>query len=514
MTTLKNTTQPLPAAPANMAGAARGGLALESALQQIRDVCSDHGIGDPHALTTLVGSQHADTALFLFHGGGDVPARAQIRELGHDLEESLDLTEPLTLGLDKPIVRLAHAMRAAFAGGVIVLCTWIVVGAAITSQNAMAAHTSAAFVLSLLAGTLIALALLEAAHIGAVALSSADVSELRLSHPRVFRLHRHINTKEKLEEYLAARQVGVVLLVFVIAEVTRTAGMTTLPGTAIAIPAAAAILFQVGAPGALMVLVIGQVAPQVLTARRPAALMNSPLMAAAFTATRAIGHLGLALPAKWLVSWSTETERIPSAPRSRFLTTALDIEGHSVQLLRRELRIGPSRSESCTEAAIAVHQDSLGVLGYALSMSRSPNDLDVAAVVQRDGSSVPVTFTKATEKTSRPAYAHFPYDFTPQVGTYHPTDTLSVVMTAGFEAPIYEDVIAIDAPTKLVMLTVRFEEPPVPLTQGILTITRQGDGDVLSTIALEPIVEPDGLVVLHAKVAYPDTGTIIKISWR
>lgn len=186
-------------------------LAIARAANSIRRACEQHAL-DEGALDSLLGHQEElSTAIaYVFDSDRVQPTRALMRRLADDVQEALDLTDLLDAGLPSAGERLLGALRAFVAGCAFVLSTWIVVGSIVSGQNELAATTSPVLALATLVGALFLLALLEAAHIGAVALSTADVSSLRDSHPRVFRLHRYINTKAKLEHYLAARQVGVV----------------------------------------------------------------------------------------------------------------------------------------------------------------------------------------------------------------------------------------------------------------------------------------------------------------
>ena len=344
----------------------------------------------------------------------------------------------------------------------------------------MAQNTSPVLALTMLVVALIGLGLLEAAHIGAVALSTADVSTLEASHPRVFRLHRFINTKHKLEEYLSARQLGVVMIVFIIAELTRTAELKQLPGTSIAFPTFVEPFLRIGAPGALLVLVIAQVAPQLITARRPAALMNLAPMAAAFGFTRGIGRLGLASPASWLVGWSTQTERIPSAPRERYNAETLDVDGFGVLITRREVEVHRNQTTTTNETTIAIYDDDRSQLLGSASLPTSPTQLKMYASLLRDNNRLPVITDSLEEtRTEDGKGKRLRALVAPRLGTFEAGDVLDVTTIATFNSELTEDYVCIEQPTKLVVVRVILEHPSVPLPPALLTLTRESRGPAL-----------------------------------
>ncbi|HEY7873637.1 MAG TPA: hypothetical protein VIG64_00805, partial [Actinomycetota bacterium] len=425
-----------------------------------------HGIDHAALAALLADQQHLlPPSNYVFGLTEVAPSLKAMRDLVQLIEQRLDLAEPLAVDLAGPMHHALGRLRAAFATTVLGLSGWTVIGSILTSRNDLAARTSPLITLAILLTVLVALALLEAAHIGAVALSTADVSTLEYSHPRVFRLHRFIATKAKLEDYLAARQVGVVLLVFVMAEVTRTVGLSTLPGTSIAIPPALGALFQIGAPGALLVLIVGQVAPQIVTARRPAAMMNLFPMAAAFHATRFVGHLGLAQPASWLVSWSTATERIPSAPRERFTSATVDVAGFGTLMTRRDISVGSDHTRATTESTIVFHENDRTMLSLDVaSVSKTPSRLRVSGCLFHEATKLPVVCSSLNEyRMPDPRGTLLACNFAPRAGCFQIGDVLDITTVADYDEQLDEDFVVITAPTKLATIRVVLEHPPAPL---------------------------------------------------
>jgi hypothetical protein len=490
---------------------------LAHAMSCVRDACAKHGLDEDQLVALFARQPEVHRAIACTFGNAtSVPSRPEMERLVAQVEEVLDLPAPLPVDLASPLRIAGRACGDATAGCALLLSMWIVIGAIVSGHNAMAANTSPTATIAMLAVALIVLGLLEAAHIGAVALSTADVSALESTHARVFRLHRFIDTKDKLEQYLAARQLGVVLIVFVIAEVTRTAGLQRLPGTSITFPAIAEPLLRVGAPGALLVLVIAQVAPQLITARRPAALMNLAPMFVAFKLTRGIGHLGLARPASWLVSWSKETERIPSAPRERYNAETVDVIGFGVLVTRRHVAVGHRQTVTTSETTIAVFtNDRSQLVSSSASVPTSPVQLKMHASLLRGDDRLPVVTDSLEESRAEDRKGiRLRALIAPRLGTFETGDVLDVSTTATFDSELLEDYVVIDQPTKLVVLRVTIEHPPAPLPPALLTITRELEDLPYVVETIRPrLCEDTTSVELVAVVTYPDSGSTIRLRW-
>jgi len=490
----------------------------ETARVWLRRVAGEHGFGADMLCSFFAGQRTLQDAVdYVFGLTEAAPTRTTLRRLASELQDRLDLHEPLAVDLASPVERVLRSIRNVFALVVFGFSLWTVIGAVVTGQSAMAQQTSAWTIGFALLIALAVLGLLEAAHIGAVALSTADVSALAATHPRVVRQHRHIDTPHKLEHYLAARQVGVVLVVFLVAAVTRTDGLGRVPGTSIELPGFLDVVFQIGAPGALLVLIVAQVAPQILTARRPAAVMNLAPMSAAFYATLGIGTLGLARPASWLVMWSTDTERIPSAPRQRFEFEARDVAGFGVLSVQRDIRLGLEESRSATHSAVLFHDDALTTLAVGdATVPTAPVGLKVGATLRRGDAVLPVVVPAELEerRLSGGIGTRIVSRYAPRVGTFREGDVLEATTAAVFAGLLTNDFVQVEAPTKLVVMRVVIEHPPAPLPPAILSVIRAETGEVLSRRLVAPrFDEDDASVELFATVSYAVPGTLIHLNW-
>lgn len=260
-------------------------------------------------------------------------------------------------------------------------------------------------------------------------------------------------------------------------------------------------------------LVLGQVMPQIITARRPAAMMNQLPMAAAFHFTRGIGVLGLALPASWLVAWANKTERIPTAPRERFLANAHDVDGHGVDAISRTVHVTATGTTSQTITAVSFHDDDHRNIDVSLgSSSVAPTSLKVGArVLQRD---VPILVSEISDRKYRGLEgATYGSMISPRVGYFQAGDTLSIDSTFTIDGWLGEDLLTIDAPTKLALLRVILDHPPAPLACVELEAVDPATGAARQLEQLPVIAHEDGSVELTAAIAYPEQGCLLRLRW-
>jgi hypothetical protein len=455
----------------------------------------------------------------IFGSGGRAVGARQLRALVEVVEDTLD-EDIDARQLESLWERAADAVRDGVAGFAIMGSTWIVLGGLLTGRSALFGNQSPLISLVAFSAVMAALGMLEAAHIGAVSLASADVSALAASHPRVVHLHRRINTKAKLEEYLAARQFGVVLVVFLIAACTQFPHMRTLPWTPLVIPGLLHFLMSIGAPGALLVLAVAQVAPQVVAAQKPAALMNNPAVATAFSVTLLLGKLGLARPGRWLARPLVGYERIPSAPRQRFDSVTRDVEGRAVDIERREITVTAQQASLVAQTSTVFYEE-LGLISYTdttLVVPFPPRTLGVESRLERNGQPVRLLSGQATDERLSSGGIRMCVPVSPAVGSFREGDILINSLRADMDPQVGEDSVVVEHPTRLVLLRVRFESQPQQLPPARLATYRIGEGGLhdlrrIERRNIEPVLDEQGVPVVSATVFYPEPGTLLRLSW-
>ena len=464
------------------------------------------------------GATHLDDVLeFCVRPSQRPPGRRSMARLVDALRAAdlhIDIQPGLLVSRGRRGVRV---VRDVAAGAIFVGSVWLVIGGIISGNNTMAQHTSVIFTLGVLAVCLTALALLEAAHIAAVALAPADVSVLQTTHTRVHSMHRHIATKRRLEQYLAGRQAGVALVVFGVAEVTRTAGMVTVPGFGWPIPGWAHLGLQIGVPGAMMVLVVGQVAPQLLAARAPATLMNTWPMALAFAVTRGISKVGLATPASWMVRGLRLTERIPSAPRERFRAEIDDVTGVGIDTIAHTVTVGVHSTGLLSSTATFFTQTGASShTAVVASTVIAPTSYQAMERLTRDGQVLPTVVTDSSD--TRDATVADSVTFTetvsPALGVFEAGDQLRTAFHAVLPKSCTRDAVVVTTPTRRVAIRVVVENPVAPTPPARLTVAADTESGVHETILVPGNRVGSGSAVeFVAVLSYPAVGTVITLDW-
>jgi hypothetical protein len=101
----------------------------------------------------------------------------------------------------------------------------------------------------------------EALHYAVVCIEKWDMSQYEVSYPRVYKLYKLVDTREKVKKFLVGRQFFVIFVVFLIAQITSFPHIPSdfggLP------PLLVTIIFQTGLPGIAITLTYGQLVSQI-----------------------------------------------------------------------------------------------------------------------------------------------------------------------------------------------------------------------------------------------------------
>jgi hypothetical protein len=115
------------------------------------------------------------------------------------------------------------------------------------------------FVLLFLALTL--LAYVEALHYAVVAIEKWDMSQYAEQYPRVVKLFKLVDSRQKVKKFLVGRQFFVIFVVFLIAQITS---FPFIPHNFAGLPPLLiTIILQTGLPGVALVLTYGQLVSQI-----------------------------------------------------------------------------------------------------------------------------------------------------------------------------------------------------------------------------------------------------------
>ena len=94
-----------------------------------------------------------------------------------------------------------------------------------------------------------------------VAIEKWDMSQYEETYPRVYKLYKLVDTREKVKKFLVGRQFFVIFVVFLIAEITT---FPYIPNNFASLPPTFITIFlQTGLPGVVLVLTYGQLVGQI-----------------------------------------------------------------------------------------------------------------------------------------------------------------------------------------------------------------------------------------------------------
>lgn len=412
-------------------------------------------------------------------------------------------------------VRAAAATASAFAAGLAVLCGYLVLGGLLGGHSGLLGGASGLVAVAAFAALLAILGVFEALHISVTQLKTSDLSALADRHPRAVALHREFRTDAGIKRFLAGRQLVVVVTVFFVAGLSSFPGMDTLPGTGIAVPGVLRPFLDVGAPGALFVLWLGQLAPQFLATQRALRMMEARVVGVAFRAAMLLEAIGFARPGFWLSSWDHSSERIPSSPALRWSQSAHELDGTGVLTISREWSVSGESATLRADTAAALFaedrgsyvDDSItlppGANALAMSTDLEPGDGDRRRSVLGTGFAerrLP-TGDRVLQKSALPA-----------VGSLHAGDVVVTRLAAHFEGQVGRDAVLVDRPSRVLVWRLTLAEPTSCLPPARVTEVRDGEDGAVTT--LQPAVDAEGRSCFEHTVAFPQPGTLFVFDWH
>ncbi len=218
------------------------------------------------------------------------------------------------------------------ASTALVLFSTVLIAASIA-----AGHTamSASFPVSAVAGALTLvlcltmLALVEGLQVAIVELKLQSLESYRTSHPRALRLHTLLTKDQNVERFLIGRQIVVIFVVFAIALLTTLPGLSVWPGSSAPISPWFRVAFLAsGMLGALLVVNVAQLMPQIVAAYDPVTFLDYRISYPTVQLTLALEWIGIA-HCSWLLASAYVTaaralSRRTDAPTVQRSTTAVE----------------------------------------------------------------------------------------------------------------------------------------------------------------------------------------------
>ncbi|MHA1330872.1 MAG: hypothetical protein ACTSR2_07330, partial [Candidatus Hodarchaeales archaeon] len=255
------------------------------------------------------------------------------------LTNILKIELPLEL-LDTKQTLFIKGLRFLFSVILFMFVSYIVIGGLITEQSTLLQEIDPIKSFACFVALILALAAFEGLQIGVTTLRLRDLDRLRRQYPRAYFFHRKFCKTQETNKFLAGRQLFVIIVVFFTAQLTSFPNMSTWPFTNTPFPQWMAPWFKntflrLGIPGALLVLWIGQLAPQFIANKNPLRFINLFGMDIIYKLALFVESAGLTKPGNWLTKRISEGDRIPPSMEERYEDDVKSIQGYGTVGLKK-----------------------------------------------------------------------------------------------------------------------------------------------------------------------------------
>jgi hypothetical protein len=437
--------------------------------------------------------------------------------------------------------RLAIVASQLVGLGLLLTCSYLALGGLLTTNNAISGNNHT-FSLLFFVALLVVLGVYESLHIAVTQLRLADLRALEEKYPRTASLHTKFDTSDKIERFLAGRQIVVILTVFFAAQLTSTR-LRFFPGTDTAMPALLQSFAHHGIPGALFVLWTAQLMPQFIATRRSLRIMNRPIIGLAFNFALLLEALGIARPGSWFAAWDNTSESIPTSremlwDQSAFVTEGFGLIGKTYDVglsavngqiaVTSYYLIGIDGLETivCREIlplGVAVRHLTTSHFTYAVPAGllrgaelSSPTPSTPAQLGTADDPMALVgSDVVTTEIDDRRTFA---FDLRPKLGSFSSATIVSTTTTFTVEGEITELPVVIDQSMRFLTISIEFTDAENLDHVSVVDVhRRQTRAEHVEEIS-EPLrrAEPaihDGRVYAGFTVDFPDVNSVYLTRW-
>lgn len=439
--------------------------------------------------------------------------------------------EELGFEMDTAALRTKREALAELARRVISVLTfafvaYIVLGGVIEGSSALSSSPGIVFVC--LGVTVVLLGSFEALQISVALLRLVDPHHLRESFPRAYSLHAEFKSELGTRRFLAGRQLFVIVIVFFAARATTFPEMTNWPFTGSPFPSWMSpwfelIFLRLGVAGALLVLWLGQLAPQFFANKRPLALLNLPGMGLVFRAALFVESLGLTRPGEWLTSRLHPEPRIPLSQREAYRQTTENIAGYGSLGILKEWEVSSSGATLTHTCGIEFHRDDIPrIYDRSVAFRRGARKGDfsqtlISRVDKEDRQPVAEVTEFADENDKN--WRRVEVAVQPDLGDFRSEDVVQLDCQIEFDPTVeYEDILNIRTATKFALFRVRFPQRPQNVSSVKLT-TYASDENTGKLTRHEEFILPlsrssDGASYCEFLDLYPEVGAHYYFTWR
>lgn len=393
----------------------------------------------------------------------------------------------------------------------------------------------------------ITLAFFEGLQISITTLRLKSLGSKSSKFPTAFALHKKIKKDDDSKKFLAGRQLVVIILVFLAAQLTSFPDLNTIPFTNLQLPYWFVYLFlKLGVFGALLVLWTGQLFPQFLANKYPSWFMNLYPNNFTLSISFFFERIGMAKPADWFAKLADKLpflnksdEDLPISNEEKYRQEVEDVKGYGLvshkkiwEIKKNEINLSYQGTYAFYQNNFSVVQDDNLIISNAaikwtnsdkiirrsnknanLEFSDLPANEEVLHL-ETDTEPIPISGSNKFKK--------FKTVLRPRIGDFKKGDVLVHMQNAKFNTTDSEsiDQIYISRPTKFIVFRIRIYDNPhfidklrVTIKNKDKTITQE-DPRISKTINID--MEKDNQDYWFAKFIkfYPQVNSLYEFRWR
>lgn len=395
-----------------------------------------------------------------------------------------ELTETFEINLSVHFIRSSFnkfISRAAVFSSILVFLfiSFMVIGGIFTGKSNYNFFDSPVFSFAILIFLILVLAALEGTQICVTLLRMKDLESVKNKYPRAYSIHRKIKNEMMTRKYLAGRQLLVIMIIFIVAQITSFKDFKNWPFTEqeffpFMIPWFETIFLNLGVLGAFLVLWTGQLLPQYLANRHPQRFLNIPLVPLVIRLAWTIEKIGLNKPWEWLANTLYHSELIPTSQKELYQQEVNEFSGYGSLCMKKEWYFKKNTSTASYKNSVIIMDNSVNNVYDDVIKSKSGsthtifnyklirNNLEIKGGIY---------FRKTAEEKLDENWIQFTHTLEPKKGSFLEGDIIIVENECKYNPPDHvfsSDEIMINIPTKYLIFRVYFDDNPRKIGDGII----------------------------------------------
>jgi hypothetical protein len=381
--------------------------------------------------------------------------------------------------------------------------------------------------LAVLVCLLITLAVVEGLEVSVLSLQLRRLDAVRTKFPRAYSTHAEVTASGKtVARFLSGRQVFVIMLVFLIAQLTSFPEMTMWPFTSIPLPDWMSPWFQLiflkwGLLGAFVAVWIGQLAPKLIANDDSIKFLNVWNMKVITKLALFTDALGLTLPSSWisksLLRGHTSRE-FPYTQEEEYRTKVTSF-GYDTSRYHESIEFDGDRFKATSKKStlmgepIPAFYDAKFLEGKPRAFKDKPSATLLRADGKIDG--VRITTHNVTPATSDGIEGtEYYFEVQRNHGNFEPGDILFTSMeisSSGYEAERHSAYkIEVISPTRLLEVKVKLKGYYLSSARAIITARASRGSEQREELSV--IEEPSGPALYYVKW-FPELYSTHEVRW-